>query len=84
MSDRARALIVALIVQLVVSAALMPWGEASDAQFYSRVKIALAIGLLANVLTQLVMMRRATRAHESGKDTRTPEDGSREQPERRR
>ncbi len=83
MSDRARALIVALLVQLIVTGALIPWRDASDAHFYARVKIALALGLLANVLTQLVMMRRATRAPESGKDTRTPED-AREQPERRR
>jgi hypothetical protein len=84
MSDRARAIVVALIVQLIVTAALVPWSAASDPELYAGAKLALAIGLLANVLTQLVMMRRATRSPPSGKDAPTSEDVSGREPERRR
>lgn len=54
--DRVNAVVLGLIVQLAVTIVLAPWDAASEAEFYSGVRMALALGLLANVLTRLVMM----------------------------
>jgi hypothetical protein len=62
---------------------MMPWRAASDAEFYSGAKMALAIGLLANVLTQLVMMRWASRPSASRRDAQPSGEGPHEKPEHR-
>jgi len=56
-NDRSRAIFIALIVQLIVSVALFPWSASIEKEFYSGAKMALVIGVLANVVTRLVMMQ---------------------------
>jgi hypothetical protein len=59
-SKRASAILIGLLVQVVVTAIFVPW-DPSSREFASGVKLALALGLLANVLTRLVLFRWAGR-----------------------
>jgi hypothetical protein len=75
--DRLTTVVLGLIVQLAVSLALAPWDAASEREFYGGVKIALAIGLLANVVVRLVRMLWAGRTTASRPQARTPQDAAR-------